>query len=315
MSVIFQSRAMLQVIERAKRYARTSVTVLLCGESGTGKELLARLIHQYSPRQHSEYVRVNCAALSESLIESELFGHEAGAFTGAHQLRRGRFEAAGEGTVFLDEIGELPLAVQAKLLRVLEEKEFQRVGGNETLRMHARVITATNRDLAVEARRGHFRADLFHRLNVLPLAIPPLRERREDIPALVNFFVQQAQVELERPVRGVTRPVMERLSEYDWPGNVRELKNVILRCCLLAASDTIQTVELPSPVIEDEAEVSATLPQFLDHLSLEEIERQVILHRLERCQGNKTEAAAALGVTPRTLRNKVTHYRKLGYVS
>ncbi|WP_437191309.1 sigma-54 interaction domain-containing protein [Planctomicrobium sp. SH527] len=314
MSIIFQSKAMLQVLERAKRFARSTVTILVQGESGTGKELLARLIHQQSRNAQAEYVRVNCAALSESLIESELFGHEAGAFTGAHQSRRGRFEIAANGTVFLDEIGELPFGVQAKLLRVLEEREFQRVGGNETIPMTGRVVAATNRDLANESERGNFRPDLYYRLNVLPLEIPALRERRDDIPALVNYFIQSSQSELERPVRGVTRPVMEQLCEYDWPGNVRELRNVILRCCILATSETIHSVELPAAPVKLHIPDTIQIPEDFDQLSLEEIERRVILKRLESCRGNKNEAAAALGVTARTLRNKVTNYRKLGYV-
>ncbi|HWL10957.1 MAG TPA: sigma-54 dependent transcriptional regulator [Planctomicrobium sp.] len=313
MSVIFQSQSMLQVLDLARRYARSSVTVLLTGESGTGKELIARFIHQSSPRQGAEYGRVNCAALSESLIESELFGHEAGAFTGAQHLRRGHFEGVGQGSLFLDEIGELPLIIQAKLLRVLEEREFQRVGGNETLTFRARVIAATNRDLRYEVSRGNFRADLFHRLNVLPLYLPALRERREDIPALVNYFVQQSQAELERPVRGVTRSVMQRLCEYDWPGNVRELRNVVLRCCVLASSEMIDTVDFPNELpVSEELPVSG-LPEYFERMSLEEIEREVILRRLEQFDGNKNEAAEALGVTARTLRNKVIHYRKLGY--
>lgn len=315
MSMVYQSRAMQQLLERAKRFARTSCTVLLCGESGTGKELLARFIHQQSPRQAHAYVRLNCAALPENLIESELFGHEAGAFTGAATRRLGRFEAAAEGTVLLDEIGELPYSVQAKLLRVLEEREFQRVGGNDTLRLAGRVIVATNRELAQEVRQGSFREDLFHRLNVLALAVPPLRQRREDIPALVNFFVRQCQPELERPVRGVTRSVMEQLCDYDWPGNVRELKNVVLRFCILATEEVVDRVELPAPapaVMEDDS--IPDWPARFDQLSLEEIERCVILYRLRRYHGNKTEAAAALGVTPRTLRNKVAQYRKLGFV-
>jgi len=315
MAIVFQSQAMLQLLELARRYARSSVTVLLSGESGTGKELVARYIHENSPRRASEYVRINCATLAEHLIESELFGHEAGAFTGAQSLRRGRLESAGNGTVFLDEIGELPLPLQAKLLRVLEEREFQRVGGNDTLKFQARVIAATNRDLQREAAIGRFRFDLYHRLNVLPLAIPALRERPEDIPALVNHFVKLSQEELEVPVRGVTRLVMERLCQHDWPGNVRELRNTILRCCLMANSDTIQMVEFMAPVPIAEESSPAALPETFDQLSLEEIERRVILHRLDLFQGNKNEAAAALGVTARTLRNKVIHYRKLGYVS
>lgn len=324
MSMIFQSKAMLQVLERVQRYARSSVTVLLCGESGTGKELVARLIHQHSPRQSQPYVRLNCAALSETLIESELFGHEAGAFTGAQGLRQGRFEITGTGTLFLDEVGELPCSMQTKLLRVLEEREFQRVGGNEALQFSGRVLAATNRDLEQEIFENRFREDLYHRLNVLALQLPPLRDRREDIPPLVQHFIRLSQPELERPVTGVTRPVMQKLCEYDWPGNVRELKNVILRICVLATTEIVDEVELPAapriicfrtnstPASTSIPSSTELIPAF-EKLSLEEIERQVILHRLQCYNGNKTETAAALGVTPRTLRNKVLHYRELGY--
>jgi DNA-binding NtrC family response regulator len=293
MSLIYQSRAMQRVLERARKFARTSACVLLCGESGTGKELLARAVHQQSPRA------------------GEPFGHEAGAFTGAGLRRIGRFEAAGAGTVLLDEIGELPLPVQPKLLRVLEEREFQRVGGNDMVQFPGRVVAATNRDLLQEVRRGRFREDLYHRLSVLVLTVPPLRERREDIPALVNHFVQQCQPELDRNVRGVTRMVMQQLSEYAWPGNVRELKNVILRGCVLAPSEVVECVELPD-LLHDDAEGESDWPAALDRMSLDEIERLVILQRLRLCHGNKTEAAAVLGVTPRTLRNKLQEYRRLG---
>jgi len=332
MTVVYQSQAMYRLLEQAKRFARTSATVLIDGESGTGKELLARLIHEHSPRRDFPYVRVNCAALAETLVDSEFFGHEAGAFTGAHSQRIGRFESACEGTVFLDEIGELPLNMQAKLLRVLEEKEFQRVGGNDILSLRARIIAATNRDLAQEAEAGRFRFDLYYRLNVLPLKIPSLRERREDIPALVNHFTREAQRELDQPVLGVNRAVMEQLCDYNWPGNIRELRNVILRSCLLSAGNIVQSIDLPkppgtiallpasvpgagsTPLVRPQSSSEVSAQRTFEHLTLQEIERQVILQRLKLFDGNKSEAAAALGVTPRTLRNKMLEYRKLGYV-
>lgn len=322
MAMIFQSRAMLHQLDRARKYARCSVAVLLTGESGTGKELMARMLHNESPRRDKPFVRINCAALPESLIESELFGHEPGAFTGAVLPRVGRFEQAGEGTLFLDEVGELPLTVQAKLLRVLEEREFHRVGGSECLGFQGRVIAATNRDLLEEIRAGRFRDDLFHRLNVLTIRMPTLRERKEDIPLLVQHFIRMSRQELEHSVKGVTRPVMQKLCDYDWPGNIRELKNVLLRSCILATGENIDDVELlESPPSEMEAvpvlrrqhhpEELAEFPEAFARLSLEEIERRVILHRLRWFHGNKTEAAAALGVTARTLRNKVLYYEKL----
>ncbi|WP_437206728.1 sigma-54 interaction domain-containing protein [Planctomicrobium sp. SH664] len=311
--LVFQSQKMLQLLERVRRFARCGATVLLQGESGTGKELLARLIHQHSPRRHNPYLRVNCSALSLTLIESELFGHEAGSFTGAQSHRVGRLEETAAGTVLLDEVGELPLPLQAKLLRVLEEREFQRVGSNQSLRFEGRVVAATNRDLQQEVREGLFRGDLYHRLNVLTLEVPPLRQRPEDIPALVNHFIQQSQPELEQPVREVSRRVMQQLCDYPWPGNVRELKNVILRCCLLSTTSTIERIELPTEA-EAPSEDREEMPSPFDRLPLDEIERRIILHRIQRFRGNKTEAAADLGVTSRTLRNKVSHYRRLGFV-
>jgi DNA-binding NtrC family response regulator len=320
MAMIFQSRAMLHQLERARKYARCSVAVLITGESGTGKELMARMLHEESPRRHKPFIRINCAALPESLIESELFGHEPGAFTGAVLPRLGRFEQTGEGTLFLDEVGELPLTVQAKLLRVLEEREFHRVGGSECLTFQGRVVAATNRDLQEEIQEGRFREDLFHRLNILTIRMPTLRERKEDIPLLVQHFIRMSGDELDHAVKGVTRTVMQKLCDYDWPGNIRELKNVLLRSCILASSETIEEVELPGtpdpatlPVIcrQDHPEELTELPEAFARLSLAEIERRVILHRLRCFHGNKTEAAAALGVTPRTLRNKVQLYQKL----
>jgi len=313
MSIVFQSRAMLQVLDQVKRFARSSVAILLCGETGTGKELVAGRIHRESGRSAAPYVRLNCAALSETLIESELFGHEAGAFTGAGQRRQGRFESTGTGTLFLDEVGELPGLLQTKLLRVLEEREFQRVGGNEVLQFHGRILAATHRDLPQEIQEGQFREDLYHRLNVLSLHLPPLRERREDIPLLVQHFIRLSQPELDRPVLGVTRPVMRKLCDYDWPGNIRELRNVILRCCLLANSETIEQVDLDPPlqIVRLPMDSFVQASPLFDTLPLEEIERRVILHRLQLYGGNKTETAAALGVTPRTLRNKMLQYQKL----
>ncbi|MEW4526361.1 sigma-54 dependent transcriptional regulator [Maioricimonas sp. JC845] len=309
---VFQSRCMHALLERVRRFARASASVLITGESGTGKELLARRLHEAGPRVGEPYVRVNCAALPRNLIESELFGHESGAFTGASNRRIGRFEAAAGGTIFLDEIGELPLAMQVKLLRVLEENEFQRVGSNQDLHLHARVVAATNRTLEERVRKKRFRQDLYHRLNILALHIPPLRERREDIPVLVSYFIQRFRNEAEVAIRGVSSSVMRQLSDYHWPGNVRQLRNVIHRACILATGEIIDEVDLPS---EDEPQTGTPqkLPAVFEQLPLREIERIVILSRLRRFDGNKTEAAAALGVTPRTLRNKVTEYRKLGF--
>jgi DNA-binding NtrC family response regulator len=307
-NLVFQSQAMLQVIEQARRYARSSATVLITGESGTGKELLARFVHEHSARLDRPYIRVNCAALSESLIESELFGHERGAFTGADAVRRGRFEAAEGGTLFLDEISEVSRRAQAKLLRVLEEEEYERVGSNETRRLGARIVASTNRDLDRSVRNRRFRADLYYRLNVLRLHVPPLRERREDIPPLVQHFVGRFGTDAALAIRGVTPRTMHRLCDHDWPGNIRELRNVIQRACVLAEVPLLEIEDVPR--LPEPAHAGRSGLDF-GNLPLDEIERRVILSRLDRCHGNKTAAAAELGVTSRTLRNKLQRYRRI----
>lgn len=305
---------MYDVLSRARRFARSSGTVLITGESGTGKELLAQYLHDQSPRAGRPCVRVNCAAFHDGLAESELFGHEQGAFTGASRRHDGLLHAAGEGTLFLDEIGELPLATQAKLLRVLEAHEFLRVGSTDVQRVNARIVTATNRNLWKEVAEGRFREDLFHRLDVLSVRLPPLRERAEDIPVLVDHFLKQFGHEGEVPVTAVGADLMQALLEFHWPGNVRQLRNVIHRACVEAETETVRDLasetwnalrSAPQTGTEDD------LPEGFQHLPLEEIERVVILARIERCRGNKTEAAAELGVTPRTLRNKIARWREL----
>lgn len=311
MQLVFQSQAMLRVVAQARRYARASATVLISGESGTGKELVARLIHQESDRRDESFVRLNCASLADSLFESELFGHERGAFTGADSQRMGRLEAAGRGTLLLDEVGEMPFRLQPKLLRVLEEAEYERVGSNKSLVLRARVVAATNRSLSEEVARKTFRSDLYHRLNVLPLEVPPLRQRREDIPLLVQHFLERFRTEGEPRLRGLTSRAMQTLCRYDWPGNVRQLRNVLHRLCVLAESETADVPDLPS--LEATIAANLSLPQALETLPLKDIERHVILSRLRVYGGNKTAAAAALGVTPRTLRNKMSEYRRLGY--
>lgn len=308
MSMIFQSQVMRDLLNRAQRFARSSAAVLITGESGTGKELLARSVHEISTRRERPYLQLNCAALSEQLIESELFGHEAGAFTGATQLRQGRLEVVQSGTLFLDEIGELPLATQAKFLRVLEEREYQRVGSNHTLSVEARIVAATNRILEHEVQAGRFREDLFHRINVLTLEIPPLRDRRDDIPALVTYFLNRFQTEGEFRVQRVSPQVMRQLFEYHWPGNIRQLRNTILKSCVLAMSQEISDIEFPGSAEEDAFEIA--IPHCFLKLPLEEIERQVILTRIKQNRGNKAAAAETLGVTARTLRNKIDRYRK-----
>jgi DNA-binding NtrC family response regulator len=306
--LVFQSALMSRVVEQARRFARSSATVLLGGESGTGKELVSRLIHDASPRAGQHYVRVNCAALPEMLMESELFGHQRGAFTGAVEARIGRFEWAREGTLLLDEIGELPLAIQVKLLRVLEEGEFQRVGDNETRRANARVVATTNRNLQEEVSRGRFRLDLYHRLRVLEIRLPALRERPEDIPVLVTRFIGCFREQAQVAVRGASAATLRLLMEYSWPGNVRELRNAIERACILTASELLQPDDLPPlPPVAD------VLPPEFANRRLDEIERLVVLQTLHRCGGRKATAAGQLGVTARTLANKLKLYRRQGY--
>ena len=297
------------VLAKARRFARSTGTVLITGESGTGKELLAQYLHEHSNRSGRPCVRVNCAAFHDGLAESELFGHEQGAFTGASRRHDGFIHAAGDGTLFLDEIGELPLPTQAKLLRVLEEGEYLRVGSTDVQRVNARIIAATNRDLLKEVAEKRFRDDLYHRLDVLSLRLTPLRERPEDIPVLVQHFISQFGSENETPVTELSDEILRQLTAFHWPGNVRQLRNVIHRACVEADSPVILEVSLgrsDGAVLSD----NALPPQFLT-LPLDEIERMIILSRIRRFEGNKTEAAAELGVTARTLRNKIARWQDL----
>ncbi|MCX7398506.1 MAG: sigma-54 dependent transcriptional regulator [Planctomycetales bacterium] len=320
--LIFESSSMHDTLARARRFARSSGTVLISGESGTGKELLAQYLHDNSPRASRACVRVNCAAFHDGLAESELFGHEQGAFTGASRRHDGFLHAAGDGTLFLDEIGELPLPTQAKLLRVLEAQEYLRVGSTEVQRMNARIIAATNRDLRKEVAAGRFREDLFHRLDVLSLRLAPLRERTEDIPVLVNHFLKLFGQENETPVTAVSDVLMPSLMNFEWPGNVRQLRNVIHRACVESETNTICRLDFGvgselriAPQTSLSGIATAELPGGYQNMPLEDIERFVILSRIERCRGNKTEAAAELGVTARTLRNKLARWNELKKVS
>lgn len=308
--LVFRSPRMAALINEAKRYAQSNATVLLTGESGTGKEVFARLIHSASTRANKAYSQVNCAALSENLIESELFGHEVGAFTGAVRSRVGQFESAAGGTLLLDEISEVPLSIQAKLLRVLEEEEFHKVGSSKTTRTNVRVIATSNRDLHTEASQGKFRNDLYYRLNILPLYIPALRERKEDIPALAIHFLEMYRHEAQTTLTGVSVETMEALVASDWPGNVRQLRNVIHRACLVSTTDVLRPEDLPT--IDS---VEESLPDSIYNMKLEDLERRVICETIARCGGNKTTAAKQLGVTSRTLTNKMNRYKELGYVA
>jgi DNA-binding NtrC family response regulator len=276
-------------------------TVLLTGESGTGKDLAAKVLHYTSARASKPFVNITCSALPETLLESELFGHERGAFTDARQQKRGLLESADGGTVFLDEIGEMPVVLQAKLLRFLEEKVLRRVGGSADIRVDVRVVAATNRTLEDEVRAGRFREDLFYRLNVLPLKLPPLRAHREDLPALVAFYVEIFNREFKKNVKGVSDAALRLLSGYGWPGNVRELRNAVERAMLLTASDTIEADQFPQAAVLDLAHVVELPPHGLD---LEQVERSLVIQALDRTQWNQTRAAKLLGLN----RDQI-HYR------
>jgi transcriptional regulator with GAF, ATPase, and Fis domain len=298
------------LINLAARVAASSATVLIQGESGTGKELFARLIHRLSPCSAKPLIVVNCAALSETLIESELFGHERGAFTGATQRRLGRFEQAGGGTLFLDEIGDISPAVQVKLLRLLQEGEFQRVGGNQTLKADVRVISATNQDLESKVKDGTFREDLYYRLNVVPIKIPPLRRRREDIAPLVEHFVKRFSKENRKPIEGVSREAMDQLVKYDYPGNIRELENILERAAVISRGTTLTAGDLPfgglkpDEVNEETDGGTGTLRE-----ALETLERRMVKNAMEESGGNQSRAADSLGLSERMLRYKLKKHK------
>jgi Nif-specific regulatory protein len=298
-NMIGESQRMRDVYQFIARVAPTSSTVLILGESGTGKELAARAIHLNSPRKSKAFVAVNCAALTETLLESELFGHEKGAFTGAVAQKKGKLEVADGGTLFLDEVGEMPALLQAKLLRVLQEQEFERVGGTRTLKVDIRLIAATNKDLEEAIRLGTFRQDLYYRLNVVSLSMPPLRERREDIPLLASYFVQKYSDKCNRKVRGISGEARARLTSYDWPGNVRELENAIERGVVLGTTDLILPEDLPEAALETSTPTSGVVANY--HEAVTEAKKQLILKAVEQADGNYTEAAKLLGVHPNYL--------------
>jgi DNA-binding NtrC family response regulator len=303
--IVSSDPKMEAVLELVSQVAPSKASVLLVGESGTGKELIAEAIHAASPRAKSPFVRLHCAALSESLLESELFGHERGAFTGAVGRREGRFRQADGGTLLLDEIGEIPLAVQVKLLRFLQERTFERVGGNETLKVDVRVIAATNRDLVAEIKRGVFREDLFYRLNVVTIELPPLRERRSDVPALATFFLRRYAVENGKKIETFADDALRRLLDYRWPGNVRELENVIERAVVLCDGPRIETKHLPPAVVpSSEREGPPPIPGS----TIADLERYAILKTLEACGGSTSKAATVLGVSPRKIQYKLHEY-------
>ena len=291
-----KSSQMNQAVDMAKKAARSNSTVLLLGESGTGKEIFARAIHNWSDRKEKPFVAINCVGLSRELLESELFGHERGAFTGAHDLKRGKMELAHNGTVFLDEIGDISAEVQTKLLRFLQERDFERVGGNKSISVDVRIVAATNRDLEQAVKEGRFREDLYYRLNVVPINLPALRERKEDIPPLVNYFLQRCSEEVKKSFTEITPQAMEKITAHDWPGNVRELANVIERAVVLGQGVKLTAQDLPARIAGGEAsEQTAVRPQPY-RKAVEVHKRQVILRALAETQGNRVAAAKLLGL-------------------
>jgi Nif-specific regulatory protein len=297
-TLVVESAPMRKVVEMLRKAARSHSTVLLLGESGVGKEILARSIHTWSPRASKPFVAVNCVALSDQLLESELFGHEKGAFTGAHQQKKGLLEVAQGGTIFLDEIGDMKPNLQAKLLRVLQDREFDRVGGTQPIKVDVRVIAATNQDLKAAMREGGFRKDLFFRLNVVSVLIPPLRERREDIPALTKFFVSRYAKDLKRPSLTIHPKAIEALGHYDWPGNVRELANVIERAVVLASDDAITVDDLTLDAEDVNGRPTETLMLLPFHKSVEHFKRIRVQEAIAKAGGSKTKAARALQLQP-----------------
>jgi DNA-binding NtrC family response regulator len=317
--IVGKSAKLVQTVNLAKKIASTSAPVLINGESGTGKELISFLIHHHSRRADAAYVRVNCAALSDSLLESELFGHEKGAFTGAYAQRKGRFEMAHGGTLLLDEITETPSRFQAKLLRVLEQQDFERVGGNDSVRVDVRVISTTNKDLLQEVAGGRFRQDLYYRLSGVRLIIPPLRQRSEDLPDLVWYFVNLYARQVQRHITELDPTMMDIFAKYHWPGNIRQLRNVVLTSLILGTGPTLSLADVswlfdelqPLSQKHNSSISNSRIPaSALAGLPLAQVERQAILDTLTSTSGNQTKAAKILGISDRTLREKIRRYRR-----
>ncbi len=305
--MIGNSGKMREVYKLIERVANTNATVIIRGESGVGKELIADAIHYNSPRADKPIVKVNCSALPESLIESELFGHEKGSFTGAENQRKGRFELAEGGTLFLDEIGDLPALIQVKLLRVLQEKEFERVGGGQPIKSNVRIIAATNRNLEEQIKKGEFREDLFYRLNVFPIYVPPLKERINDIPALVDHFIHKCNKENFTDIKRVSSSAIDMLMVYHWPGNIRELENCIERACIMSTDGVIRSHNLPPTLqtaVSSSTETTGTLSAILDR-----VEKQMIVETLLLKRGNMTKAAEHLGITERIMGLRIKKYK------
>ena len=312
--IIGKSGAMKALLEMLAMVAPSEATALITGESGTGKELIARSLHLNSPRKDQPLVVVNCAAITETLLESELFGHEKGAFTGADKRREGRFMQADRGTLFLDEVAETSPTMQAKLLRVLQQKEIQRVGGDDVIQVDVRIVAATNRDLDAEVAQGRFREDLFYRLNVMPLSVPPLRKRCDDIPLLADHFLKRYAEKNRKSVKGFTPMAMDMLLKHDWPGNVRELENAVERAVILLTGEHITEKLLPLNIVKNYPDRNLSMAAVVgsspseETRSLEEVEKEAILTTLKATKGNKSESARRLGITRKTLHNKLKRY-------
>jgi two-component system response regulator HydG len=306
--ILGRSPAMNSLFETMALVAPSEATVLIVGDSGTGKELIASAVHQNSPRKDRPLIKVNCAALPETLLESELFGHEKGAFTGAIARKQGRFQLAHKSSIFLDEIAEMAPATQAKILRVLQEREFEPVGSSQTFKVDTRIIAATNKNLEEEIKAGRFREDLYYRINVVTLVVPPVRERREDIPLLADFFLKQYAEKNNRLIKGFTPRAVDLLMRYDWPGNVRELENVVERAVIMARGDMITPLEFPDVLQDLDEEAKASPLALTAGRSLKEVEKVMILRTLEETGGNRTHAARILGISRRTLQLKLKEY-------
>ncbi len=304
--IIGKSQKIVRLMEVVQQIAPTKASVLITGESGVGKELIADAIHDLSNRSDGPFIKVHCAALTESLLESELFGHEKGAFTGAISQKKGRFELANGGTIFLDEIGEIDAATQVKLLRVLQEKQFERVGGETTITVDVRVVSATNRNLQEEIAKGNFREDLYYRLNVVQLEVPPLRERKEDIALLMTDFLRTFSDENGKQIEGFSNRARNALYKYDWPGNIRELRNCIESAVVMARGKLIELEDLPPAVAGAESEAQLSLPV---GITLEQAEKELIVNTITHCGGNKTKAAEVLGIGRKTLHRKLQEYK------
>ena len=300
--IIGKSKKMKDVLDMARKVAKTNSTVLIQGESGTGKELVAKLLHDLSPRRNKPFVALHCAALTETLLASELFGHEKGAFTGANERKIGRFEKAHTGTLFLDEIGEIPAEMQVKLLRVIQEGEFERVGGTKTIKVDVRLISATNKDLKSEMAKGRFREDLYYRLNVILIDVPPLRERKEDVPLLIQHFIEEFAAANYKNVKSIEQNALEPLIQYDWPGNIRELRNIIERMVVMSSHQVLTLDDVPKDIAGNSA---AVLSQ---DINIRDAEKELILQKLDRYKGNKSKAAKELGISRRTLYRKLEEY-------